>query len=100
MRWCPMIYIDEEFKCHCTNDDGTLRGFDVPFFRGKCQTFVEGYRYVPAGEQWVRSDGVCFSGEMIAPWKNYDDLADAQRDYERQQLAQYAEYLKILGVEA
>ena len=43
------IYIDSEYKCHVTGDD-TRRAFDVPFFDGKCAEFVEGYRYVPAGE--------------------------------------------------
>ena len=44
------IYIDREFKCHVSSD-GTMREFDVPFFDGKCITFVEGYRYVPPGER-------------------------------------------------
>ena len=79
------IYIDSDYKCHTAND-GTMREFDVPFFDGKCAEFVEGYRYVPAGESWTRADGQVFSGKMIAPWKSYDQLYKAQLEYE---VAQY-----------
>lgn len=78
------IYIDFEYRCHTSNPDGAFREFDVPFFDGKCQEFIEGYRFVPAGESWTRSDGVVFAGEMIAPWKPYSALDAAQRTYERQ----------------
>lgn len=83
------IYIDAECRCHTANPDGAFREFEVAFFDGKCQTFVEGYRYISAGESWTRSDGTVFGGEMIAPWKPFDELDNAQREYERQQLAEY-----------
>lgn len=79
------IYIDFEFKCHVAND-GTMRAVETDFFDGKCDAFIEGYRLVPAGETWAREDGVEFQGEMIAPWKDYAELDNAQRDYERQLL--------------
>lgn len=79
------IYIDSDFKCH-VSDDGTMRAFDVPFFDGKCQTFIEGYRYVPSGERWVKPNGTFFRGEMISPWKDYNELWKAQAEYE---IAQY-----------
>lgn len=79
------IYIDSEYKCHVLPGEG-LREFDVPFFDGKCQTFIEGYRYVPDGETWTRADGEEFKGEMIAPWKNYTELYKAQLEYELEQL--------------
>lgn len=78
------IYIDSDYKCH-TADDGTRREFDVPFFDGKCTEFIEGYRYVPSGERWVKPNGEFFRGEMIAPWKNYDYLQAAQEAYEQGQ---------------
>ena len=37
------IYIDNDYKCHLS-DDGTRRAFDMPFFDGKCAEFVVGYR--------------------------------------------------------
>lgn len=92
------IYIDSEFKCHVT-DDGTMKAVETDFFDGKCDTFIEGYRFIPSGESWVRSDGVVFRGEMIAPWKPYSELDNAQREYEKQLLAEYAEALRTVGVE-
>lgn len=77
-----MIYIDIDCKCYVANPEGTYRPFDVSFFGDKCQAFIEGYRYVPSGESWTRSDGKVFYGEMIAPFKPYDQLAAAQAQYE------------------
>lgn len=93
-----VVYIDSEFKCHLT-DDGIMTAVETDFFNGKCDAFVEGYRFVPSGESWTRSDGTVFAGEMIAPWKPYEELDKAQREYEKQLLAEYAEALKTLGVE-
>ncbi len=81
------IYIDSEFKCHLTNPDGDFREVILSesasaFFANKCETFIEGYRLKPDAETWVREDGEVFSGgEMIAPWKNYNELDAAQRQY-------------------
>lgn len=92
------IYIDSEFKCHTSNADGTFREVETDFFDGKCPEFVEGYRFIPSDESWGRSDGVVFFGEMVAPWKDYNELEEAQREYEKQLLATYAEALKTVGV--
>lgn len=75
------IYIDPEFKCHVSND-GKMTAVETDFFDGKCDAYIEGYRFVPAGERWIRNDGVVFSGEMIAPWKDYSALEAAQAQYE------------------
>ena len=95
------IYIDKDYKCHIT-DDGTMTAVESSFFDGKCEEFIEGYRFVPEGESWTRSDGVVFQGEMISPWKPYNELDAAQRSYERQLLAEYetafAEIEAALGV--
>ena len=93
------IYIDSEYHCHTTNPDGVFREVVVPFFDGKCQTLIDGYMYVPIGEICTLSDGYVVRGELLAPWKPYSELDTAQREYERQRLAEYTEYLKILGVE-
>ena len=89
------IYLDSEYKCHIS-DDGTKTAVETDFFDGKCDAFVEGYRFVPSGESWTRSDGVVFHGEMIAPWKPYQELDAAQRNYERQQMADMENALAIL----
>lgn len=90
------IYIDSEYRCKTTNPDSTFREVETDFFDGKCQTFIEGYRYLPTGESWTRSDGVVFHGEMIAPWKDYSELDAVQREYERQKLADAEAALAIL----
>lgn len=74
------VYIDSEFKCHVSPGEG-LREVEVSFFDNKCNEFVEGYRFVPSGSTWIREDGVEFAGEMISPWKDYNELAMAQLDY-------------------
>lgn len=91
------IYIDSEFKCHVTND-GTLIAVETDAFEGKCNAFIEGYRFVPSGKSWKRSDGEVFQGEMISPWKDYAELENAQREYEKQLLATYGEALTTVGV--
>ena len=91
------IYIDSDFKCH-TSNNGTMREVQTNFFDGKCQDFIEGYRFVPAGESWTREDGAVFAGKMIAPWKPYAELNRAQRQYERAQLADMKAALELLGV--
>lgn len=78
------IYIDNDYKCHVT-DDGTRRVFDVPFFDGKCAEFIEGYRFVPIGETWIRSDGQMFTGEMIASFREYSHIAEIQDAVDRAQ---------------
>lgn len=89
-----LIYIDRDYKCHVEND-GTMREFDVPFFDNKCDGFIRGYRYIPAGETWTREDGEIFNGEMISPWKDYAGLYIAQLEYE---LADADAALNELGV--
>lgn len=85
------IYLDSDYKCH-TKNDGTMTAVQTDFFDGKCQTFIEGYRFIPSGESWTREDGAVFTGEMVSPWKPYDDIDQAQRAYE-QELAQAARIL-------
>ena len=90
-----IIYIDSDYKCHLSNDN-TLIAIENEFFDGKCNTFIEGYRFVPSGETWTREDGTVFTGEMISPWKDYDELDAAQREYERERLADAENALAIL----
>ena len=75
------VYIDENCRCHAQNAPGR-RAVEVPALEGKCRRFIEGYRYVPAGESWVRADGKVFQGEMLAPHEDYSRLQAAQQVYE------------------
>ena len=70
------VYIDSEFKCHVSPGE-RLTEVEVSFFDNKCNEFVEGYRYIPSGSVWIREDGVEFAGEMVSPWKDYNELAMA-----------------------
>lgn len=95
-----MIYINTDFKCHTVAGDG-MTAVETTAFDGKCTAYIEGYRFVPAGKTWTREDGAVFSGEMVAPWKDWEELDKIQREYERthfQELTtQNAEYEAALS---
>ena len=94
-----VIYLDSDYRCHAA-DDGTRTALETDIFDGKCQAFLEGYRYVPAGEVWTRADGRVFPGEMAAPWKDYETLRAYQEQYElgQAELADMRAALEILEV--
>ena len=50
------VYIDSDCKCH-VSDDGTMTAVQTSFFDGMCREFIEGYRFIPAGESWTRRSG-------------------------------------------
>ena len=78
------IYIDSDYKCHTSPSDG-LTAVETDAFDGKCRQYIEGYRFVPAGETWVREDGQVFAGEMVSPWRPYEILTELQVVYEEEQ---------------
>lgn len=92
-----IIYIGPDYKCSVTESVDTI-AIETDFFDGKCTEFIEGYRFVPSGMAWIRSDGEVFTGEMISPWKDYKYLAAAQAQYEKdlELLSSYQEELSIL----
>lgn len=93
------IYIDSDCKCHTSPSEG-LTAVETDAFDGKCRQYIEGYRFVPAGQTWVRGDGETFTGAMIAPWRDYGMLAEFQEIYEEEQAKQadMAAALAVLGV--
>lgn len=92
-----IIYLDDDFKCHVL-DDGAMTSYETDFFDDKCQTFIEGYRFVPEEAEWTRPDGIVFRGLMVSPWKPYTELQKAQFEYELAQLkGQNAEYEAALS---
>lgn len=95
------IYIDNDYKCHTSSGDG-FTPVETDIFDGKCRQYIEGYRFVPAGETWIREDGQVFIGEMVAPWRPYEILTEFQAIYEEEQVKQadMAAALDILGVNA
>ena len=81
------IYIDSDYKCHSSSGDG-MTAVETDAFDGKCRQYIEGYRFVPPGESWVREDEEVFTGEMVAPWRPYEILAEFQAIYEEEQARQ------------
>lgn len=81
-----IIYIDGDFKCHVSAAEGR-RAVETDFFDGKCPEWIESYRFVPAGETWVKLNGEMFRGEMVSPWKDLGEAYAAQTAYVEQQLS-------------
>ena len=90
------IYIDRDFNCYTESAAGRT-AVETDAFAGKCRQYIEGYRFVPAGESWTREDGQVFRGEMIAPWRDYTILAEFQALYEEEQ-AKQAEEQEALNI--
>ena len=88
------IYIDADCKCHTAPGVG-LTAVETDAFGDKCSRYIQGYRFVPAGESWTREDGHTFTGEMIAPWRDYAILAEFQSIYE-EELAKAVEEIAAL----
>lgn len=93
------IYIDSDFRCY-TLDAYDRIPVETTFFDDKCKRFIEGYRFVPAGQTWTREDGVVFAGEMIAPAEDSRILEAAQAAYEeaQEENADALAALEVLGV--
>ena len=83
------VYIDNDYKCYTEPKDGLIE-VKSSFFDNKVKEYIEGSRYVPYGKTWIRDDGVEFIGEMIAPWKDWNELDIFQRDYEREEFTKLA----------
>lgn len=80
------IYVDSNLHCHHVNPDGALREVETDFFEdGTCSAFIEGFCYDD-------SNGYT----AIYPWKNFNELDAAQREYERELLADAENALAIL----
>lgn len=90
------IYIDKDCKCY-TEPAAGRTAVETSAFDGKCRQYIEGYRFVPAGQSWTREDGQVFHGEMIAPWRPYDILEEFQALYEEEQ-AKQAETQEALAI--
>ena len=80
------IYIDADYKCHVRND-GTMTAVETDSFDGKCDVYIEGFCYEDTG-----------NGVVTYPWKPYDELDNAQREYEKALIADMQNALNTLGV--
>ena len=72
-----IVYVGKDYRCHADPGEG-LEAVADAFFDGKCDTFIEGYCYD------TRNGCV-----QIYPWKPYNELDAAQREYEKQLITQY-----------
>lgn len=90
-----IVYIDSNYKCHVSQGEG-MTAVDTEFFDGKCRQFIEGYRFVPAGETWIREDGQAFAGGMIAPWRDYEILSELQEVAQEEQDKATAEMAAVV----
>lgn len=77
------IYLTENFRCCVNPTSETVMSVETDFFDGKCDAFIEGYRFIPAGYTWQRKDGEVFEGEMIAPFKESAYLQAVQTAFEQ-----------------
>ncbi len=96
------IYIDSDYKCYVSAAEGR-RAIETDVFNGKCDEWIESFRFVPAGETWTREDGEAFTN-MVSPWKELREAYAAQTAYVTAQNTQYEEALSeieaALGVNA
>ena len=76
-----IIYIDSDYKCYTKPAEGRTL-IETESFDGKCNVYIEGFRFVPGGCEWIRDDGKVFKGEMRSPWKDSKVLELAQAAYE------------------
>ena len=91
------IYIDIDYKCYVSAAE-RRRAIETNEFDGKCPEWIESYRFVPAGETWMRGDGEVFKGEMVTPWKDLSEAYTAQTAYLERQNAQYEAALSEIEV--
>lgn len=77
------IYLNSDFQCSVTEKEDTVQRVETELFDGKCNAFIEGYRFIPEGQIWTRTDGVQFAGEMLAPFKDYTYLEMVQAVYDQ-----------------
>ena len=79
------VYIDSDYKCYVSAVEGR-RAIETDAFNGKCEEWIESFRFVPA---WTQDNGVMFRGEMVTPWKELGEAYVAQSEYLSGQNAQY-----------
>ena len=91
------IYIDNDYKCYVSAAEGR-RAVETDFFDGKCDEWIESFRFVPAGETWGKPNGEMFRGEMVSPWKDLGEAYAAQTAYVTAQNAQYEAALSEIEV--
>lgn len=91
------LYIDSDFKVYTNYADGRI-SVETDAFDGMPMQVIECYIFVPSGQIYTKADGETVHGEFIQPFVTEKELDNAQREYERQLIADYAAALTTLGV--
>lgn len=76
------IFLNRDYECSLVEKNDTVQSIETNIFDGKCNAYIEGFRFIPAGQTWTRKDGVVFTGEMIAPFKDTAYLEAVQTAFE------------------
>lgn len=80
-----VIFLNSDYQCSVTEKSDTVQSVETDAFDGKCNTYIEGFRFIPEGRSWTRKDGVTFTGEMITPFQDFTYLKAVQALYEEMQ---------------
>lgn len=79
-----IIYVDSNYHCHVSNPNGEYQEFNVPYFDGKCDIFIEGYKFIPLDENEKTICEMPGDEGQIIPIEGKDIgiIFQAQKDYE------------------
>lgn len=89
------FYIDAEFKVHTENADGRT-AVETDVFDGMPPQVIECYIFVPFGQSYTKANGETVHGEFVQPFVTEDELDAAQREYEKERLAEYENIINEL----
>lgn len=84
-----IIYIDADYRAYTEPEDGRA-AVETSAFDSMPAPVIECHRYIPEGKTWISQDGLEIHGEFIQMCVSKQELDAAQREYERQQLADMA----------
>lgn len=85
-----LIYLDSENKCHIEKTEGFQEVLAPEIFKGKCRTFIEGFKYFPIGT--INYNGETYGNGNYYPWRALALLNEFQAQYEAQLAATEAAY--------
>lgn len=86
------IYNDADYKAYTEPEDGRS-AVETSVFDSMPAPVIGCHRYIPEGKTWISPEGLEIHGEFIQMCVTEKELDDAQREYERQQLADYEQAL-------
>lgn len=82
------IYIDGDCRAY-TEPRDDREAVEASVFDSMPAPVIACHRYIPTGTTWISPDGLEIHGEFIQMCVSQEDLDAAQREYERQMIAEY-----------